>query len=200
MINARAVLRHPILFLKISGAFLTAHHPSCAEYDGHTFTLRGRKWCIGCFFNTLSFFATIAIMALLWLFEPMYFIPSDLLWIGIIGVIASLLISASGVTSNKKIKVVSKLLLGSAFAFICFSILIQGGDLFVQFEQKVFSILLLYIPIITLLNAKRGWEMEKDCKACDYKMRWSRCPGFKDLICKHIDEGFIIPEDTEKKD
>ena len=200
VINARAVLRHPIRFLRTSGTFLTAHHPFCDEYDGHTFTLRGRKWCIGCFFNSLSFFPTILFMLLLWMFEPTYFIARDLFWIGVIGVVGSLLISASGVTSNKPIKAVSKLLLGSAFAFICFSILIIGGDLFVQFDLKVLTILFIYIPVITILNAKRGWEMEKDCKACDHKMRWSRCPGFKDLICKHIDEGFVIPEDTEKKD
>ncbi|MHA1575790.1 MAG: hypothetical protein ACTSU3_00375 [Candidatus Thorarchaeota archaeon] len=198
VIDPRAVLRHPVRFLRASGAFLTAHHPFCDEYDGHTFTLKGRKWCIGCFFNSLSFFPTFFIMLLLWLFEPAYFVARDLFWAGIIGVVVSLLMSASGATSNKKIKAISKLILGSAFAFICFSILIIGGEIFLQFDQKVLTILVIYIPVITLLNAKRGWEIEKDCKACDHKMRWSRCPGFKDIVCKYIDEGFVVPEPTKE--
>ncbi|MHA1933656.1 MAG: hypothetical protein ACW97A_00120 [Candidatus Thorarchaeota archaeon] len=185
------IFRHPLRFLQVSGPFLTAHHPFCSHYEGHLFTLRGRKWCIGCFFNTLSFFTAFFVMLLIWFASPAILSRFYLFWGGVVGVAISLLSSALHLTKNKKVKGVAKLILGSSFAAICISILIAGGDLFTSLDMKAVIIFMIYVPIITIMNAKRILDTTKECEACEYKMRWSKCPGFEDLICKFVDEGFI---------
>ena len=112
-------------------------------------------------------------------------------WGGVVGVGISLLSSVLHLTKNKKVKGVAKLILGSSFAAICISILIAGGNLFTSLDMKAVIIFMLYVPIITIMNAKRIYDTTKECEACEYKMRWSKCPGFEDLICKFVDEGFI---------
>jgi hypothetical protein len=130
-------------------------------------------------------------MLLIWFASPAILSRFYLFWGGVVGVAISLLSSALHLTKNKKVKGVAKLILGSSFAAICISILIAGGDLFTSLDMKAVIIFMIYVPIITIMNAKRILDTTKECEACEYKMRWSKCPGFEDLICKFVDEGFI---------
>ncbi|MFW9918096.1 MAG: hypothetical protein ACFFED_00695 [Candidatus Thorarchaeota archaeon] len=191
----RAVSRRPIRFLRVSGPLLTAHHPFCSQYEGHIFSFLGRKWCVGCFFNTLSFFSSLFILLLLWFFSPFQFDRGLMLYGGIIGVIISFVFSAAGLTENKKLKAISKLILGTSFSLVVVSILIAGGDILVQLDMKALLIIIVYLPVIGLLSAKRLLEMQKECEACEYKMRWGKCPGFRDILCDYINNGFLLPEE-----
>ncbi len=196
VVDFRAVARRPIKFLRLIGPFLTAHHPLCSHFGGHTISVRHRTYCVGCLFNTLSFFSAFGFFLLLWMVNPLLAQRSYLFYGGIGAVIISLLISATGLTSNMKIKILAKFLLGAGFAAITVSILVAGDDILLNIDGKILFILLMYLPVMTIMNAKRMWEIENACKDCEHKMRWSRCPGFKDIICKTIVEGFVKRNDT----
>ena len=197
VVDFRAVARRPIKFLRLLGPFLTAHHPLCSHFDGHVITIRNRQFCIGCLFNTISFFGSFIALLALWFLDSSLFLRPYLFWGGVVAVAASLFSSAIGLTEHLKVKIAAKFLLGSGFASLCMAILIIGDDLFVQIELKFILILILYLPVMTIMNGKRMWEIEKECADCEYEMRWSKCPGFKDIVCNTIEEGFLHPE---KKD
>lgn len=190
-----AVARHPIRFLRIFGPFLTAHHPFCSHFEGHTLNIRNRKFCVGCLFNSLSFFVTFFLLMTTWFLDASLIVREYLFWGGVLGIAVSLLLSSAGLTERIKVKIGAKLLLGSGFAAICVSILIFGGNLLVQSNEKVLLILLMFLSVMTILNGKRMWEIEQECLACEYRMRWSKCPGFKDIVCKSIDAGFVKPKE-----
>jgi hypothetical protein len=104
------------------------------------------------------------------------------------------IMSLSGVVEgSKKAKVSSKFLLGSGFASICWSILLIDGLLSPMLFFKMLFILILYLGFVTILNIKRSFEIFHECKNCEYKMRWSKCPGFRTIACKLVDEGFVYP-------
>ena len=131
---------------------------------------------------------------MVWFFE---LIPLSRFWLfygGVAGVVISLLCSILHLTENKKVKAVAKILLGAAFATIVWSILLYEGVLSSGLAAKIGLILFLYLPIITLMNARRMMEIGKTCQGCDYKGRWSRCPGLEDLLCDMVEEGFLHPE------
>ncbi|MHA1906861.1 MAG: hypothetical protein ACW98Y_06180 [Candidatus Thorarchaeota archaeon] len=194
-IHFGSVARRPLRFLRVLGPFLTAHHPLCSEFEGHIITIRGRKFCIGCLFNSISFFGGFPILFAIWYLNPLLLTNQILLWSGVAGVVISLLNSILGFNENMKVKVVSKLLLGAGFAAICLGILVFGGDIFYRIDLKIFAIFILYLPVMTLMNGKRMWDIEKECADCDFKMRWSKCPGFRDIVCEGVEEGFIRPNE-----
>ena len=193
VVDFGTVARRPLRFLRLLGPFLTAHHPLCSEFEGHIITIRGRKFCIGCFFNSLSFFGGFIILLALWFLNPLLLTRNILFWGGIAGVAVSLMNSVLGFTENMKVKVLSKLLLGAGFAAICLAILVFGDDLFYMIDAKILAILILYLPVMTIMNGKRLWEIEKECKDCEFGMRWSKCPGFTEIVCNCVEEGFIQP-------
>jgi hypothetical protein len=45
---------------------------------------------------------------------------------------------------------------------------------------------------------KRIAEVEKECTKCEYEMRWSKCPGFKDILCPLVDTKFLYPTRLEE--
>jgi hypothetical protein len=120
--------------------------------------------------------------------------PFYLFWFGITGTLLSLLSSAFHLTENKKVKVLSKILLGFAFAAVSWAILLNDGILLANLANKMALILALYLAVITVLTIRRLLEISKTCEACEYRMRWSKCPGFNNLVCSLIEEGFIKPE------
>lgn len=194
LLNMRRVLRHPLLFLRVTDPFVSSHHPACNHFDGHIVTIRGRKWCIGCTFNTLSFFSAMSILFAVWLIDQTFFVRFYLFWGGVAISLLYFVVSASGVTDERKrVKIGSKFLLGSGFAFICWSVLLYEG-LFANLVPKILLIILLYLGFVTILNIKRSYEIFKECGECEYKMRWSRCPGFRDMACKAIDADFLYTE------
>ena len=191
--NRSLILRQPLKFLRAVGPLLTAHHPFCEVYAGHLFTLRGRKWCIGCFFNSLSFFMALGLLILSSLVVPFMIDRSYLFWGGAALILVSFAMSVLRLTENKKIKVLSKLVLGSSFACISWAILLANG-LASNLELKFALIVTLYLIVVAILGYRRVVEVEKECTTCEYKMRWSKCPGFKDILCPLVDSNFLCPE------
>ena len=136
---------------------------------------------------------------MVWFFD---LIPLSRFWLfygGVAGVVISLLGSILHLTENKKVKVVAKILLGAAFAAMVWSILLYEGSVTSALNEKIGLILILYFPIIMLMNARRMVEIGKTCEGCDYKGRWSRCPGFEDLLCDMVEKEFLHPEPRKER-
>ncbi|MHA2207854.1 MAG: hypothetical protein ACXABV_01665, partial [Candidatus Thorarchaeota archaeon] len=165
--NRRLILRQPLRFLRAVGPLLTSHHPFCSVYEGHLFTLRGRKWCIGCFFNSLSFFMALGLLIVTAITIPFMIDRSYLFWGGAVLVLVSFAMSALHLTENKKLKVLSKLILGSSFACVSWAILLADG-LTSNLELKFALIITLYLVVVAVLGYRRAVEIEKECKACEY--------------------------------
>jgi len=197
--NRKLILRQPLKFLRAVGPILTSHHPFCSVYEGHLFTLRGRKWCIGCFFNSLSFFMALGLLIVSSITVPFMIDRSYLFWGGAVLVLVSFAMSALHLTENKKLKVISKLILGSSFACISWAILLADG-LTYNLELKFALILTLYLLVVAILSYRRVVEIENECKACEFEMRWSKCPGFKNILCPLIDSKFLYPEPHPQSD
>ncbi|MFW9833888.1 MAG: hypothetical protein ACFFEK_07845 [Candidatus Thorarchaeota archaeon] len=196
MLNFRRVIRHPLLFLRTTDPFITAHHPTCSHFDSHSVTIRGRRWCVGCTFNSLSFFVAMFLGLLVWIYNPIILGRFFLFWGGVVGSVLYFLLSLSGIADRStKTKITSKFLLGSSFAGVCWSILLINGLFSPGLEVKLLFILALYLGFVTILNAKRSMEVFKECEECEYKMRWSKCPGFREIACKLVEEGFVYPEE-----
>ncbi|MFW9982694.1 MAG: hypothetical protein ACFFE3_12370 [Candidatus Thorarchaeota archaeon] len=196
VLDLRRVFRHPLLFLKITDPFLTAHHPVCGHFDEHSLTIRGRKWCIGCTFNTISFFLAMSILLAIWIFDGNLLNRFYLFWGGVIGSILYFLTSLSGLADRSSMtKVASKFILGSSFASICWSILLINGLLSPELGAKLVLILVLYLGFVTVLNIKRSYEIFHECEDCEFKMRWSKCPGFREITCRLVEQRFVYPEE-----
>lgn len=198
VLNLRPVFRHPLLFLKVTDPFITAHHPMCNHFDTHSVTILGRRWCIGCTFNTISFFAAMIFLMAIWLINANLLVRFYLFWGGVLGCAVYFLFSLSGLADyGPKTKIASKFILGSSFACICWSILLANGLFSPGLEFKIAIIFGLYFCFITVLNIKRSYEVFHECEECEYKMRWSKCPGFREIACQLVEKGFVSPE--EKK-
>jgi hypothetical protein len=118
-------------------------------------------------------------------------------WGGVGVVLLSFLLSITGLTEKRKIKFFSKFLLGSAFSSVTWSILIAGESLSYGLAEKLFFIFILYSIVMVFLSAKHIIEYNTTCMDCEYKMRWSRCPGFGENLCELISEGFLTSEKRE---
>ncbi len=198
LLDMRRVIRHPVYFLRVTDPFITSHHPFCDHFDGHILTVRGRKWCIGCTFNAISFFSAMSLLFLLWLFDSNILSRFYLFWSGMATSLLYFLLSLSGVLENKKrVKVLSKFLLGSGFACICWSILLIDGVITRYLPVKLILILILYLGFVTILNIKRSLEIFRECESCEYKMRWSKCPGFREVACKLLDAEFLYAAEPD---
>lgn len=189
----REILRHPIRFLEIASPFLTSHHPACSEFSLHTFEFKGRYWCIGCFFNTLSFVASIAVLLFLWVTPIVSFNRFFLFWGGVAGVLIYLLVSVAHLTETTRSKILSKFVLGSSFAAVVWSLLLANG-LLSMINAKFTLIFLLYLLVVAALSIKRVLETTETCERCEYNMEWRTCPGFRPIVSELLKEGFLVPE------
>jgi hypothetical protein len=137
----------------------------------------------------------VLVFFVVWLLDSAFLSRFYLFWDGVVALVAYFLFSFSSVLDGRKrTKVFSKFLLGSGFAGICWSILLIDGFLSDYLAFKFVFIVILYFAFITVLNAKRSLEIFKECRDCEFKMRWSKCPGFRTIACKLIEEGFVHPE------
>ncbi|TFG33722.1 hypothetical protein EU527_07100 [Candidatus Thorarchaeota archaeon] len=198
LLDMRRVIRHPIHFLKVTDPFITSHHPFCNHFDGHIITIRGRKWCIGCTFNTISFFSAMVILFVIFILDSTLLSRFYLFWSGAGAIIIYFILSFSGVLeTRKRAKVLSKFFLGSGFACISWSILLIHGIITSDLPVKLLVIIILYLGFVTLLNIKRSLEIFRECENCEYKMRWSKCPGFREVACRLIEADFIYPAEPD---
>jgi len=194
-LNRGEILRHPLLFLKSVGPFLTAHHPFCLPFETHTIKLRERQWCIGCTFNNVSFFAAFGLLLTLWLVGFTGFSRFFLFYGGLTGSLISIFFGQFKFSDSRKGRLIRKLILGSSFALVSFSILIFGGSIFYMFKEKFLFFVLIYYPLFSIMSAKRLWEVSKTCNQCEYSMKWSKCPGFHEIVSKLGQNGFLMTRD-----
>ncbi|MBD3408035.1 MAG: hypothetical protein GF411_18085 [Candidatus Lokiarchaeota archaeon] len=102
-----------------------------------------------------------------------------------------LLITISGFDKRQPIRIAKKFLLSFSFALVSLSILIAGGTIDYLFTEKVVVIYLLYLGFVVLLMVKRSLELLKTCENCEFEMRWSLCPGFHNIVCELVEQGFL---------
>jgi len=139
------------------------------------------------------------VLLLIWFYDESLLVRFYLFWGGVVLSILYFLVSLSGISDErKKVKVGSKFLLGFGFAGICWSTLLYEG-ISTNIGAKIFIILMLYFGFITILNIKRSFEIFKECETCEYKMRWSKCPGFRDAACKLIEVEMLYPQPTPEE-
>jgi hypothetical protein len=198
MLDLRRVIRHPLLFLRVTDPFVTAHHPACGHFDEHVAIIRGKRWCIGCTFNSFFFFGVMLALFLVWLVDSALLSRFYLFWGGIGATVIYFLLSFLSISDeSKRVKIFSKFLLGGGFAGVCWSILLIDGLFSTMLVAKLVLIIILYLGFITVLNIKRSLEIFKECRGCEFKMRWSKCPGFRDVACRLINEGYIYAEERK---
>ncbi|MHA1248342.1 MAG: hypothetical protein ACTSPE_13520 [Candidatus Thorarchaeota archaeon] len=185
-------------FLRLSAPLLTAHHPFCEQFEGHTWL--GRKWCIGCFFSSIAFFSTLSLLLFLWKAIPSLIVRDQLYLVGAMSVVISLGMSIAGLTERKSVKAPAKILLGMGFASFVVGVLISGGTVESYLLGKIFFVMMVYLPIITLMNYRRYREIERVCGSCEYHMRWSICPGLGEIVCSYFKEGFLQEDSQASQD
>ncbi len=193
------ITRSPLAFLKILGPLFLSHHPSCSKYEHHTIEIRGRRFCIGCLFNTASFLLASLMLITVWLIDLSLLSRSWLLYGGIGGMVLYLVIGILHLSESKRKKIATKFLLGSSFSAIFILVVTAGGSIELMIQEKYALVFALYLLVFTFLLIKRAREFLKICEPCEYKMRWSRCPGFIDTVCELIDRSFVVPRETENK-
>ena len=131
-----AIMNRPLRFLKILGPFLLSHHPNCSQFAHHMVVIRGRKYCIGCFFNTIFFFLSLGFLFATWLIDPSFLDRSWLFYGGAVGLVMYLLVSLLHLSEGTKSKIATKFLLGVSFSSIVISIIIAGGSVEYMIQEK----------------------------------------------------------------
>ena len=189
--DVKRIIRRPLAFLSIMGPFLTSHHPFCNEFTEHTIHFGNRRWCMGCVLNSLSFAISFIVSFGLWFIQPLLYDRFWLFYGGLGGMVLYILIGLTGIDKRRKLRIGKKLILGFSFAMVCLSIIMAGGTIDYMLYEKIALIYVFYLAFVIFLIVKRTFEILKTCEKCEYRMRWSRCPGFKDIVCKNIEAGFI---------
>jgi hypothetical protein len=91
----------------------------------------------------------------------------------------------AGKSVPAKIAVKSSQAVGLGFIFIPFLIL-QAPVIF-----KLYILIMIWSFFNVAMGAIRIYETGKTCDACEYKSRWSRCPGFRETVEKLYKAGFL---------
>ncbi len=184
-IDWKRALRHPVMFLKDLYPFILSHHPSCGKFDDHVFTVRGVKFCIGCFTSFPAFFIAFAIG---------YFTGwGEYVSIGIGLLLMSLLATPYLLYKGLKLRskgfnMFSKASFGVAFAVYSFIVLNYFPNITIAFLLVFYTGSLL----TAIINLKRVVEMENICKKCPMYKDFPRCDGFMDIIEKLERDSFLV--------
>ena len=167
-------LRKIRLFFRALKPIITSHHPLCEYYDGHTFKLLGRKFCIGCYVGYPS-----AIIMLIIGYSTQLFslIPSSILFLFGAILYLSIFLSIFGLTKKKSIKILSKICLGMGTTFIIAWIFSYSTFLWL----KILQAFLFVQAILGLMTIKRKKEMDRICEKCPWNRDWNNCPGMRQV-------------------
>ena len=186
-VNLRRSFLHPILLLRTLSPFSLAHHPSCEQYSGHCVEVRGHRLCIGCFIGFPATFIALAAIILATYFGilRLTFINTLLLGVGIEGI----LFIGKAIRHARKVsaRVATKIAQATGIAFLLYAPISMPWSI----AAKIIAVLMIWMTINSLMSAQRMYETGKTCEACKYKARWSRCPGFRDVVKKLLDGGFL---------
>jgi hypothetical protein len=136
------------------------------------------------------------VLLAVWFIDSSLLVRFYLFWGGVAGSFLYFAVSLSGLSDRgTRAKIASKLILGASFAGVSWSILLIDGLLSAGLGFKLVFIVMLYFVFVTVLNIKRSYEIFRECEECEYKMRWSKCPGFREIACRLVEEGFVTPEE-----
>lgn len=183
--NKRLILRKFFSFLSDLKPFITSHHPDCGHFKGHYIVIRGTKLCIGCFFT----FTTAVVVILFHVFVGIWrFIPKDPL-LFILAAVVYLALYVVGIFGrNMKLKIVSKIVFG--FIFVVILIYIYELPYTSDFIRIAVTIL-VFMMVNYVIGGIRSYKMLKVCDGCAEKVDFPFCSGFKAIINKLIDDGFV---------
>lgn len=186
-VNFGRIIRHPILFWRSLSPFNLSHHPDCEPFSCHCMSVRGRQLCIGCF---IGFPTTSVTLVVLIAFSSLgiRFSFDQTFLIGLVIVGITLLVKSAYSSGGVSVKVGLKIVEGIGFAFIFFAPLTLGVSLLVE----LFLLLIFWSLGNMLVGALRMYEIGKTCDSCKYRSNWGKCPGFKRVVKKLHEAGFLI--------
>ncbi|NHJ84826.1 MAG: hypothetical protein FK734_05150 [Asgard group archaeon] len=156
---------------------MISHHPYCDHYDSHVFKIGPVRFCKGCFLSYPPLY-TIVLLFIFWEKAREFFLtPSfhiDNLWWFVIGSFILALLYFLGKFSMF-IKDLSKFGRGLFAGFLFCVILSQ------HWAFKIPAALII-IAGMTILSVKRGREMERDCRECEWQAQFDVCPGWRESM------------------
>jgi hypothetical protein len=168
------------------------HHPMCSYYKDHTIHLFNKDLCIGCFVGIPSGFLMLFIGSITGLFDM--FNTKQLWSIGFV-MISVYFLSIFGLTNSKKIKITTKIIIGSGAGFIVAAIF-SYPDIFII---KLIVSIVVIGGLLSLINVIRLLKMNRTCKKCEYKRDLDHCPGFSKIIQQLAEKGFHSEPEKKNK-
>lgn len=157
-------------FVRKNSFLFLRHHPTCEQFDDHVFTIKGRAFCIGCFVGFPAMFLSALVLVLAGGFGLH---PSVLFWGGTITFTVLMALHASHVIKRKRLKIVSRAIIGVGLgAFTAAVLLVEGWLL-----AKLVLLYLVYQFYVIITSYFRIRGMARTCDACEHEARWETCPG-----------------------
>ncbi|MHA1819804.1 MAG: hypothetical protein ACTSU2_10615 [Promethearchaeota archaeon] len=149
---------------------ILSHHPMCDKFKDHTFRAFGKDLCIGCFITYPTIIIVLIIGYIFKFFNPENYatLIKHGFWF-----LSVYILSIVGLTKNKKVKILSKIVIGLGLAQIL------AGFWYMPLPKwlNIVVIILFSQGLSTIMNIKRVLEMNKICDKCEWKRDWEHCPG-----------------------
>ncbi len=149
---------------------LFSHHPPCTNFAHHTLNIKELQFCIGCFVGIPSMIlgAFLGHMML----RIAHFSGWNLLLIGF-GFLSTQLLSLTGLTDHKGVKILQKIFMGFG----------AGSILFAVYNLLHLSIFLKHLILIVIIFIGRIpphylhiKSSKQVCNECDKKWKKDECP------------------------
>lgn len=190
--NARKIIRHPAFFAKSLMPFILSHHPECDQYKNDYIIVKGVKLCIGCTFviSTALLMFIIDLFVDLW---GLYLVKYHVLFL-VLGLSIEALYYTGLGRENKKIKIFSKIVLGAIIACIFIYILHANAST----TAKAITFIYTYMLINAIISGTRIIHIERKCKKCTEYKDFPLCSGFRELLLKLENRGFVKIEIEDK--
>lgn len=169
-------------FFKGIRPLILSHHPNCEHFYDHTFEFRGKRFCYGCYIGWPVAIITLVILLIIQIQQYIYL--GTLFQIGFF-LCCAYLLSIFKLTKFKIIKIASKIIIGIGLGTMFASIILTEYPLWF----KLLIIVILMNITTFVVNLKRGYEIDKICKACSYQDDWENCPGMKESMQYFIKSG-----------
>ncbi|MFW9951652.1 MAG: hypothetical protein ACFFKA_16170 [Candidatus Thorarchaeota archaeon] len=151
--------------------FLLSHHPECKKFKGHTLRIGKLNFCIGCFIGYPTAIISINVINL---FNIRNFLSLQYFLIIGITLLLTFLLSFTGITKIKLIKVLQKIFIGIGASFLYWGIWYQSTPVL----ERYITFSIVFGLIITLLNLYHVYGFWSTCYKCETPFGWDECDGF----------------------
>jgi len=161
------------LVKKMPKEYLLSHHPTCKEFEEHTFSLFGKKFCIGCFIGYPSAIIGIIIATELLQISDDY--SKSVFWVGM-AFPSTIFLSFTPLTEKKTIKIIQKVLIGFGAGFLLTFIY------YMPTQNKVLNFVVVFLLATSLnliLNIIHYRNHNKICSQCEYEPQTNKCSGLR---------------------